>query len=326
MVGTLERLNLLLLLTFADHRGVGPGVWTAWKAALLWQLYGEARAHLKGRPVRSDEERRTRMRIRIVEGLAGRFPASLVERHLAMLPEKYLRTESASDVGGHLDLVARLEQRPLVVAWRDLADEAHTELTVCARDAVGLFARLAGALSANGLDILSVDVYTREDGVVLDTFTVREALAGRAVAEGRRSRVEEDLDAAVTGRLDVAAAVELWRAGAPGPKRRRGTRRAGPPTVRFDSEASPVATVVEVGAEDTLGLAYRIASTLSGLGLNITFAKIASEKSRAWDVFYVTDAEGRKLGTEQRESVTEALMSVLGDAVEKGNGNKEGLR
>jgi [protein-PII] uridylyltransferase len=241
-----------------------------------------------------------------------------------MLPEKYLRTTSPSDVGRHLDLAAQLAERSLLVAWRDLGDGAHTELTVCTRDAAGLFARLAGTLSANGLDILSVDVYTREDGIVLDTFTLSEA-AGREVAQRRRARVEADLAAAVGGQLDVRAAVESWRADAVSPRRARQARLAAAPTVRFDDEASPTATVVEVGAEDVRGLAYRIASTFADLGLSITFAKIASEKSRAWDVFYVTDAEGQKLGAEQREGVTAALLAELG-APKRGPKKKEGAR
>ena len=72
-VGGLERLNALLLLTYADHRGVGPGIWNAWKASLLWELYDRARSVLTGRPARTEGDWRVRTRTRTLEALAGRF-------------------------------------------------------------------------------------------------------------------------------------------------------------------------------------------------------------------------------------------------------------
>jgi [protein-PII] uridylyltransferase len=318
-VGSLARLNQLLLLTYADNRGVGPAVWSAWKAALLWELYAHARGLLTGKATRLDADWRGRVRSRVVEELAGTFPASETERHLAMLPDKYLRTTRAAEVAAHLRLVARLAQQPLVVEWSERPDGGHTQLTVCTQDAPGTFARLAGTLTAHSLNILSVDVFTREDGVVLDTFTLGDARVPRPVVPEQRRQIEADLAAAVAGTLAVASAVEAWRArtqrGSQLP-RTRGHKRVG---VRFDTAASPVATVVEVAAEDELGLAYRIASTLSSVGLNITFAKIGSEKSQAWDVFYVTGVSGEKLSPSEMQTVEGALMAAL----DGGEGNRE---
>jgi [protein-PII] uridylyltransferase len=309
-VGSLRRLNLLFLLTYADHCGVGPGIWNEWKAALLWELYRQARAHLTGKAeARWDTDRRLRAKLRVMEELGSAFPLSAVERHLAMLPEKYLRATKPAQVGEHLRLVTRLETAPLAAHWRDDKNGHFTELTVGTRDATGLFARLAGTMSVHGLNILGADLYTREDGIVLDRFQISEAVTGRAVDEERWRRIEADLAAAVDGRLDVPQAVSAWQ-GRTRPKRRPPRRRV-PLTVRFDDLASPTATVVEIGAEDTLGLAYRIASTLAALGLNITFAKVASDKSRAWDVFYVTDAAGRKLQEARMQEVEQALSQAL---------------
>jgi [protein-PII] uridylyltransferase len=316
-VGSLERLNQLLLLTYADNRGVGPNVWSAWKGALLFELYARARSLLTGKTTRLGDDWRLRSHAHIVEELAGLFPASQIERHLAMLPDRYLRTVRAPDLACHLRLVEKLAEERVVVEWLDGEARAHSSLTVCTRDAPGAFARLAGTMSANGLDILRVDVFTREDGIVLDTFTVREASGDGLVTEGRRARLEADLSAAVEGRLDVGRAVEEWQIRAARRPARRSARPGRPPGVHFDVNASPVATVVEVTAEDELGLAYRIASTLASLGLDITFAKIASEKSRAWDVFYVTSASGEKLSGEQMEEVRHALIEALSGRAEK---------
>jgi [protein-PII] uridylyltransferase len=82
--------------------------------------------------------------------------------------------------------------------------------------------------------------------------------------------------------------------------------------VRFDNDGSATATVVEVRAPDEPGLAYTISDTLSGLGLDIVFAKIATAKSLALDVFYVTDAAGRKLLPEVLGVVESELLVRLG--------------
>ncbi len=309
-VGSLERLNMLLLLTYADHRGVGPGIWNDWKGSLLFDLYDEARYQLTGGRGRRDRDRSAELRHRIVEELVSEFPRSEVERHLAMLPVRYLRTTDTDAVVRHLHLVKELAGHRLVADWRIGADKSFTELTVSAQDRTGLFAAMAGALTGSGINILSVDVYTREDGYVLDTFKLTDIVEAGPVGEERWKKVEADLRAAVSGQFDVAAAVERWRARAPRRGVRRGYRPISP-SVRFDGTSSADKTVVEVRAEDELGLLYKIASTLSGVGLDIHFAKIATEKSHALDVFYVTDSRGDKLLPDFMAEVDTRLLSAL---------------
>ncbi len=310
-VETLDRLNQLMILTYADHRGVGPGIWNDWKASLLWSLYGRTRPHLPG----GERRRRTRDDGAAREGaraaLAAEFPAAQIDEHFAQMPPRYLGTTDAARMARHFRLLQSLGERSALAEWRDPEEEGVTELTVIALDRPGLFASLAGTLTAHGLDILSVDVFTRRDGRALDTFRVSEQQAHRPVLPERRERIGRALVEAAVGRLDVAAAVERWRVGARRPRKLWG-RAAKEPRVRFDLEASSTATVVEVRAADQPGLAYTLSHTLSGLGLDLRFARIATEKALALDVFYVTDAEGRKLAPEARAGVEEALLSALG--------------
>ena len=147
-----------------------------------------------------------------MRSLSADFPVSEVERHLALLPERYLRTTEPTRVEDHFRLVQRLGAAALVADWRVADEEHHTELTVCARDAPGLLARLAGTLTAQAINILSVELYTREDGIVLDTFRLSEVGSCRPVGEARWKAVEQALEAGVEGRADVAQAIEWWRA------------------------------------------------------------------------------------------------------------------
>jgi [protein-PII] uridylyltransferase len=306
-VSTLDRLNMLLLLTYADTNAVGPGVWNDWKAALLWELYSKTRAHLSGdRP--AGEDRRAHLEERVVGKLLPEFLRSDVESYLALYPDRYLRAASPEAIARHFRMTQELGGRSLVAEWKPDSDARHTVLTVCSRDAPGLLARLAGTLTGHGLDILSVDAFTRSDGLILDTFKVSEAASGPVRPE-RWPKIEADLAVAVEGRLDVDAAVIRARE-----RMGRRPRRRPPasPAVTFDAGASSSSTVVEVRADDEPGLVYKIARTLAQLGLNISLAKIATEKSQALDVFYVTDADGQALPAEEQRRVEAGLLMALG--------------
>jgi [protein-PII] uridylyltransferase len=312
-VGSLERLNLLFLLTYADHRAVGPGIWNEWKASLLWELYDRARPHLAGgERRREDADRGERTRETAVAELLDEVPGDDVQRHFAMLPERYLRTTSADRMVRHFRLLRSLGERPAAVEWEELPERLCSELTVTAHDRPGLLASLTGTLTANGIDILSVDLFNRDDGLVIDTFIVSEVATHRPVAPERCARIARDLGEAAAGRLDVGRAVEKWRASSARRPRRQWARGHREPAVRFDGEGSATATIVEVRAPDQPGLAYTIADTLAHLGLDITFAKIATAKALALDVFYVTDAAGRKLAPEILGEVEDALLTALG--------------
>jgi [protein-PII] uridylyltransferase len=324
-VGNLERLNMLFLLTYADTNGVGPEVWNDWKATLLWELYGRARSHLTaGRPVRWDWTRRVLLKQGVIRELIPEYLPSEVERHFAILPDRYLRATKSDSIVRHLLMIKDLRSGPLITEWQTVEEEGCAELTVCTQDSAGLFARLAGTLTACGINILSADLYTREDGLVIDTLRVCEVGAHRLVRAERRDRVNRELKAAIEGRFDVAAEVEKYLAKTASSRKRRKRQVQTRPTVRFDSEASATSTVIEVKAEDEAGLAYKIAATLSRLELNITFAKIATEKSKALDVFYVTGDAGRKLSLAQMAEVERALLEALG-AQPVANPNKEAI-
>ncbi|HEY7925192.1 MAG TPA: HD domain-containing protein, partial [Vicinamibacteria bacterium] len=309
-VGTLERMNLLMLLTYADHCAVGPGIWNRWKASLLFDLYGRTRRELEarreGRPAEA-----TTGRDRAAAELRAAFPEEEVERHFALLPERYLRATSAERIASHFRLVRARGERKAAFAWADLGDGHGSELTVTADDRLGLFSLVAGTLAVQGIDILSADLFTRDDGIVLDTLLVAEVPGHRPLRAERRARLEAALLDAVAGRLSVPEAFERWRHSARR-TRRPGGRAAKPARVRFEQETSALATVVEVRAPDQPGLAYTLAHALAELGLDIMSARIATAKALALDVFYVRDATGRKLAPDALAGVEQALLDALG--------------
>ena len=310
---SLDALNMLLLLTYADLSAVGPGVWTEWKANLLWDLYRRTRKLMTGLDAPIDDGAEL---ARYKEQVAGAFtppkPFSEVERHLALLPDRYRLVTSPEAAAMHLGMIETIKTERFALRWARLTSSS-TKLTVCAPDRHRLFADLAGALAARGIEILSAEVNTREDGIVIDEFILRHASTRQAVEDHRYKGIEDVLSQAAAGQLDVATLIEHWST-RNAPRKRSvlvPVRRRHLPRVVCDNDASPSATLVEVHAVDEPGLAYKIAGALAGLGLEILCARIATERSDALDVFYVTDAGGLKLSDETARAVELVITANL---------------
>jgi [protein-PII] uridylyltransferase len=83
--------------------------------------------------------------------------------------------------------------------------------------------------------------------------------------------------------------------------------------INWDNQSSDKCTILEVRTGDRLGLAYRIASTLAAFELDIAFAKVATEKHLALDVFYVTDQAGQKLREDELPALESAIRVALAE-------------
>lgn len=321
--GTPDVLNMLLLLSYSDMNGVGPGVWSEWKGNLLWDLYERTRLQMSGSeaplhgPARIAE-----LKEKIIAALQGQLPLSEIDRHLALLPDRYVRTTSPEAVAKHLRLTRELQSDVFKGAW---AQHGRTisELTICARDRHGLFADIAGTLTAQGIEILSAEINTREDGIAIDVFMLRMASTRQAIEEDKRSTIERALRSAIKGDSDVAALVEKWQTQHAPRRRHTGTnaRERNLPHVVCDNKGAQSATIVEVRAVDSAGLAYKIASAATALGFEIVYAKITTEKSDAFDVFYVTDAAGMRLTEPAMQALEAATLERLSS--NHGSANKD---
>jgi len=310
-VGTVDRLNMLYLLTFADMSGVGPGIWNEWKAVLLSDLHSRTRTLLQGgEHAEEGPQRRVKLEEKVLEALTPEFLRSDVDEFLTHLPDRYMLAVSSEAIARHFEMMRELGKRPFVTDWKQSQKGPYTLLSVCTHDRPGVLASIAGALTGSGLDILSVEIFTRDDGIVVDWFKVCEAMGASAVqpvGEGRFATIDADIGAALEGRLDLASAVDRQRAR----QMRRRRKKATPPVVRFDTADEPGRTVMEVKADDEPGLVYRIAATLAELGMNISLAKIATEKNQALDVFYVSNSAGTALSPGEQAAVERALVEAL---------------
>ena len=295
VVETTDNLNMLLLHTFADLSSVGETEWSERNRFLLWSLYFRVMDRLMfGQELSGAEHARVaEIQRGVLERLAGELPVDSVLHHFSLLPEKYALYTPLSQIVAHVRLCENLKEQPLVSEWVANPDAGYYELNLSTRDLPGRFAQITGTLTALGIRLLSAQLNTREDGIVIDTFHVSDRGGHLLIDDEGRRRVDQVLTEIILGktRLEDLLRGQRYEARAePG-----GTTFAVAPRVRIDNDISAHSTVIEVQVQDSWGLSYRIAGILAELGLNIISAKLATERDYAFDVFYVQTEEGEKV-------------------------------
>jgi [protein-PII] uridylyltransferase len=315
-VGSIDRLKALYLLTYADMRAVAPKVYNNWRDMLLSDLYMRALKVLEqGDREAADPVRRlATVKAAVRETLlAASAPEADISGFLDEMPDRYFFTVPEDDIPLHFDLMRSLDDRPLVCRIRHFPELEFSEFIVVTRDRPGLFAMIAGALTANNLNILSARITTRSNGLAMDVFRVSHQMgeASMALEEDRWLRVEHDLERVITGQQDIAALVasahHVQSAG-------RKFVRHVPTEVTVDNRTSEQFTVIDVFTQDRVGLLFAITHTLFCLGLRIHLARISTNADQALDVFYVSDREGGKI--EDLDRMRELRAALLEKVVQ----------
>ena len=309
-VGSQSRLDRLYLLTYADLRAVGPDVWTQWKAMLLAELYEKARNVLEtGKLKRPFEERSRRRREQVREALSA-FPPDDVARYLARFDDRYFLATPDGRFADHLRLLLAYDGKAPLIDVIDNTGSGVSELLIACPDERGLFAKIAGTLSANGLNILNATISTSADGVALDTFYV--TYMGKSLRDDpKRERVVADLAAVLRGDK-VVAALAAERAAARFVREK--VTKYRPTRVVFDNSVSSRYTVVDIFTYDRIGLLYDITRTLAALGIDIALSKISTKADQVADVFYLVDTAGQKIvRPDKLEAIREALLAAIGE-------------
>lgn len=312
-----ELLKMLYLLTYLDVNAVAPGVWNDWKASLLWELFLKTHTVLsRGVPEGEAEARRAQtLRSTLVAELEADFGGEAVRQHLDLMPLRYILTTSATKVARHLELIEAVRRgEPVAVHWSAYPAAGYSEVLVCAPGAPGRFSGVVGTLTANGINILSAQLFSRADGVMIRAFQVSDGRGAALEDEMVWRRFRDDLRGLVLGQVNVR---ELIRS-------RRRDLLAKPPLLRgelhtrveFDNVVSDRYTVIDIRTQDRLGLLYVIASTLSRLEIDTVLAKITTEMDQVMDVFYVTEKDGGKVTVEDRmTAIHDALVHAIAEGI-----------
>jgi [protein-PII] uridylyltransferase len=319
---TPQTLAMLTLHTFADSLATSDKLWNGFKDSLLWSLHHKTMALMTGGAefIRTEEMQRGLLRQEVARLLPDDSDEQELQALFTTLPHRYYQIHSARDLIDDLKLVNRFlrlqtleEDHALapVVSWQEEPDRGANLVKVCTWDREGLFSKIAGSFSAAGLSILSARVFTRSDGIVLDTFSVGDAHSGSLAGPEQRQTFQETLKKALTGGVVDFPAL-IARQSITRPLYQAYTGEHISTQIRFEDEASDTRTVIEIETEDRLGLLYIISQTLSELNLDISTAKILTEKGAAIDSFYVSETDGgRVLAPNRRAAIEQRLRQAI---------------
>ncbi len=306
-----ERLRLLLVLTVADIRAVGPNIWNGWKGQLLRDLYYRAEEVLTGGHVEvGNQSRIAAIKETLASGLEDWNEAEIATHINGLYDSYWLAVPGESQIR-NARLMRRAREQGEELAIDAQVDEFQdaTELTIYTADHPGLFARVCGALSVYGANIVDAKIFTTKDGMALDSFTIQDADEGAYKDPNRLEKVKKAIRETLAGALRPREKLEK-KTSIP----RRTAVFTVEPVVLIDNKASNTHTVIEVNGRDRAGLLYDLSYALFELSLSITSAHIATFGERAVDVFYVRDLFGHKISHAQKlkaieARLTEALMT-----------------
>ena len=288
-IGTPERLHALSLLARADAFATGPAAWTPWREALVRELVAKvARVFERGQ---MGEELAAQLteRTERVRALLADEPDPVVDRFILQMPSGYFLAVDPERAAAHAKLVASAVGATEVRTAAAVGSRPGTyEVVVVAQDRPGLLSWIAGALTIEGVSILSAQAFTTEDDVALDVFEVEGAFE-REITERRWRAFRSTLRRAIEGSISLEHRVEDKRRHYPAP------RLSSPVTVREAIDASEFSTVIEVGAPDRIGLLFDVTRTFADLHLDVHLAKVATYDGRVVDTFYLRDRLGQKV-------------------------------
>ncbi|MGC6464782.1 MAG: [protein-PII] uridylyltransferase [Akkermansiaceae bacterium] len=315
-----HRLDALLLFTYADSNGTNEEAWSPWKESLILQLYRHTRRHLLGEAAAGKDELKAEYEEILAEvksGLNEKYH-ELFEEHTKLMPRRYFRYRSKRSIGKHIialwQYIDRKKRRPdtpfeCAVQWIERPKFGYTELIIATHDRERLLEKICSALASHQLNILSADVYTRPDGIILDLFRV---CTDKLKAFGDRARQKEVVKSlyAIFEQDEYDPAKYLK-------KKVNFLNPEVEQVVQFPvrawitNEIDPHYTVIELQALDRIGLLHDVLRTVNDHGLVTIHSRICTEKGAALDSIYVSTPDGGKLTDEEAITRLEDDLRLL---------------
>jgi len=309
LVQTPEMLRLLVILTVADIRAVGPGVWNGWKGQLLRELYYAAENMMTGGDQAPSRTSRVAAAKAALEARIADLTPAQHDRALNRHYDNYWLAFDEDELERHARLTTKADATNQLLTLDATTNtfRAVSEILLYTPDNAGLFSQIAGAIAMAGGSIVDAKAFTTSDGFALDVFSVQDA-EGKAFGDAERldrlrKSIEKTLRGEVRPRRELAQRKVL---------RTRASAFTIKPKILFDNEASRIATVIEVECLDRPGLLYDITQAIFEAGLSISTSMVATYGERAVDVFYVRDGFGHKIVHPARlDAVERRLKAAL---------------
>ncbi|MBV1868115.1 MAG: [protein-PII] uridylyltransferase [Marinosulfonomonas sp.] len=302
VVKTRKRLDLLAVLTVCDIRGVGPGTWNNWKAALLRNLYNETASALETGLEEINRESREKDSKRALRQALPGWTAKDLRRETGRHYAPYwqgLPTAAHVVVANMLREIGDADMR---IDLLPDDDRAATRACFAMVDHPGIFSRVAGALAVVGANVVDARTYTTKDGYVTAVFWIQDA-EGAPYEKSRLPRMQKMINKILAGEVTTLDAMKDRD------KIKKRERDFKVPTsIAFDNEGSEIYTIIEVDTRDRPGLLFDLTRSLANANVYIASAGIATYGAQVVDTFYVKDMFGLKFHADSKRKMLEKKL------------------
>ena len=314
-MGDLETLKMLMVLTYADISAVSPYAWNEWRSELVSRLYLKTYKYFTKRLYEEIDytaeyrEKIEKIIEKVINKSEGKLSREQVIEFFDTLPERYITGTLASRMYTHYRLLKDLKGKKVSSSVIHNPKVGYTDFLVCFEGKLGSFSKICGTLTSKGIQILGAEIYTNSEGIAVDTLQCCNR-DGKTVDDDELwKEIEEDLAKALDGKINLEGLVERQ-------KRYIMKKKYGiiniPTEIGINNDESDSYTIIEVHAQDRIGLLYDVTKILADLRLDISLAKIVTEGNLAVQIFYLIDEEHRKIrDLERLQEIASTLKSFL---------------
>lgn len=310
-IESLERLNLLFILTWADIRAVGPEVWTPWKGSLLRELYQKTRHVLE----EGDFSReRATVIVEQIKNKTLQIGSHLVDQDnlknfLNKMPPRYFIAHGPKKILKHFNILQQERQNGLIFDFQVFSKAKYSRILIHTLHTPHIFEQITGVMAANKVNILSLEQFIDSEGTVLVLLKVTGEGGLLLEDKSRFEVLRKALGEIFLGRVNLEKYYKKQQS-SPLLAQKKNSRL--PPRVDIDNMVSPYYTVIDVYASDRIGLLYDLVREMRKMNLFIEVSKISTKVDQVADVFYVKDIFGQKI-TDRRKisAIKKPLMDLL---------------
>jgi len=303
---TLEELKLLFLVTYADLSAVNSVIWTSWKSDLLTELFSKVKEMLEQKISGEDFLiSKTYVIPKDVSKISPELTETNVQNHIQSIDDLgYAHNFSEEEIARHIIEIEKGSK--LSVLFNDIGN--FTNITIITKDFPALLSKLCGVMLINDLNIHDSKIFTRKDGIVIDTFNVSDFSTNKKIKEEKYSIIKNDLNVVISGFLKLDQEIEKlktkwWRI------EKKFFKRSG--KIQIDFEKHDKYTILDIFSPDRLGFLFQVTNKMNELGLMIYFAKISTRGDDIVDSFYVLDRKGKKISLNDYEFVKTELINSI---------------
>ncbi|MCD6293712.1 MAG: [protein-PII] uridylyltransferase [Deltaproteobacteria bacterium] len=311
-----DKLKMLYVLAWADARATGPRVWNPWTANLIQELFFKILNIFLGEELATrDASQRARETLLQVQRAFPELTDAEQDTLFSAMSPRYLLNCAPREIIHHVHVLKVLRERQedektpqLAVEIKENEMEGCVDIIFMSKDRPGIFSQMAGVLAINHVNVVAANIYTWGDGTAVDIFKATPHPDPRRALE-IWEKVKKDVENVFRGSLPLEDSI---REKSQPSILNTGYKPSHPPKIRVDNRVSDFFTLIEVFADDRIGLLYKITRTIFELGLDIRIAKIATKGDQVADIFYVRDLEGQKVEDEsESKKIVATLNKVL---------------